>query len=350
MPTDVFLFPNALLSSEEALSLGSVAIDSTLKEMLGAYKNPSAFRIFDNQQLSGYATTQYEWMLLTGRSNLAPYAPFLWKGLGGCKIDKEIWSLNPYKIVNNRCLETENGLDLDEECLLVDFLNPIVRTYGFEVQTLNGAFFLARKSSWDLVTCPWPAQRGKHPATAEGDEANSWQSLMDTISQGLKSAEICNYRKEHQKDPIDGLWISGGGFDKPLTPCSQLRCVLTSDPFLIGLSEDSGIPRYFIRSLSKNWPNCPEGDRLVAFDDFKPYKKDNQLWTEHWERTLDRIKSLLNSSVGMPATKIRFVATDGLFASSIELEKSNRKSLLARLRSAKDNPQNAQNWLSPQRN
>ncbi len=345
MSTDIFLFPNALLTPEEELSFGQKAVVPALEELLGPCKGPSSLKIFDNPLLSGYNTIQYEWILLSSRTSLAPFAPFLWRGLGGSKIDKEIWALDPYTLKDNFYHEVESEFDMDEECLLIDLLMPIVRPFGFELQVLNGKFFLGRKKTWNLIVCPWPAQKSKQLVPPTGPDASEWLSLQKDISLALTGSEFNRCRSEKQKQEISGLWISGGGFDKPLTPCSQMRCVLTEDPFLIGLAEDCGISKNFINPIAKRWPDCPEGDRLVVFDDFQKHKDNTENWIAYWKQVLDKIDALKQSPVGLPATQTCFVATDGLRISTIKTEKSIGNSLLSRFRNPKNDPSNAINWL-----
>lgn len=81
------------------------------------------------------------------RENLAPSAPYLWKGLGGPKVHQEFWALNGYRKENGVLKSAGDVFDIDEECDLRDLLNPIARQFNFEVQVLDGRFFLALQKS-----------------------------------------------------------------------------------------------------------------------------------------------------------------------------------------------------------
>ena len=142
MPACIFLLPNSLPSPNEIKALGKDAYPPVLRNFLEGFGEPKVATIFENPALSGFASMQWVWMLLTQRENLAPTAPYLWKGLGGPKVHQEFWALNGYRIENGVLKSAGDIFDIDEECDLRDLLNPVARQFDFEVQVLDGRFFL----------------------------------------------------------------------------------------------------------------------------------------------------------------------------------------------------------------
>ena len=168
MPACIFLLPNSLPSPNEIKALGKDAYPPVLRNFLEGFGEPKVATIFENPALSGFASMQWVWMLLTQRENLAPTAPYLWKGLGGPKVHQEFWALNGYRIENGVLKSAGDIFDIDEECDLRDLLNPVARQFDFEVQVLDGRFFLARKKAWQVLIAPWLAQENKEPAQTAG--------------------------------------------------------------------------------------------------------------------------------------------------------------------------------------
>lgn len=164
MPACIFLLPNSLPSPNEIKALGKDAYPPVLRNFLEGFGEPKVATIFENPALSGFASMQWVWMLLTQRENLAPSAPYLWKGLGGPKVHQEFWALNGYRKENGVLKSAGDVFDIDEECDLRDLLNPIARQFNFEVQVLDGRFFLARKKAWQVLITPWLAQEDKPAA------------------------------------------------------------------------------------------------------------------------------------------------------------------------------------------
>ena len=123
-----------------------------------------------------------------------------------------------------------------------------------------------------------------------------------------------------QKPPVEGFWINGGAFEEQLLPYTQIRCALTSDPTIRGISEAAGIARAYIKSSTAVWPDCPEGDRLCILDDFNDpsVKTDPARWSAAWTRAVKRMEHLTATAKGFEKYHPRLVASDGLRVSVIE--------------------------------
>lgn len=326
MPACIFLFPNALNSEEQARSLGSELVPACLKEFLEGTQKCACSTIFDSKELDGLATTQWLWMTLSSRDNLVPVAPYLWKGLGGMKTSREIWSIDPYKLEDNVLkVSKPETFDIDQECELRDLLTPICRPFGFEIQVAEGRFFLTRKGPWQVMIAPWLCQEGKAAARPLGPDSGEWIKLSESIFEALKSASINTLRKEAGQDEIDGFWISSGGREEQLLPYTQIRCIVGADTLLKGIGEAAGINPSYLTAFKTTWPNCAEGGRLVLLDDFlDPEIKTNPaLWTQTWDKAIEKCKLLLNSAEGFEPYFPRLVATDGTRVSIIEKKKSS---------------------------
>lgn len=113
MPACIFLLPNSLPSPNEIKALGKDAYPPVLRNFLEGFGEPKVATIFENPALSGFASMQWVWMLLTQRENLAPSAPYLWKGLGGPKVHQEFWALNGYRKENGVLKSAGDVFDID---------------------------------------------------------------------------------------------------------------------------------------------------------------------------------------------------------------------------------------------
>lgn len=345
MPACIFLLPNSILSQKEASKLGNSAFPVPLKELLEGFGAPKTAEIFANPALEGFATMQWVWMLLTMRDVLAPTAPYLWKGLKGPKVHQEIWALNGYSRKDGELKSSGDIFDLDEECDLRDLLNPLARKFGLEVQVLDGRFFLARKTSWEVLITPWPAQCNKPAAQPEGPAAASFLELTGAIESALKDSDFNDRRRAAGRGIIDGFWINGGGFEEQLLPYTQIRCAMTEDPTVIGIAEASGIARRYIRPASENWPDCPEGDRFCILNEFQDpgIKEDPKAWETAWERTVNRISELTAAAKGFEKYYPRLVASDGLAVSIIEKPAEKKSSFVF----WKKEKNHTEAWLCP---
>ena len=276
--------------------------------------------IFENPALSGFASMQWVWMLLTQRENLAPTAPYLWKGLGGPKVHQEFWALNGYRIENGVLKSAGDIFDIDEECDLRDLLNPVARQFDFEVQVLDGRFFLARKKAWQVLIAPWLAQKNKEPAQTAGPQAAEWTEITRAIEDSLAKSAFNEFRAKAGRPPVEGFWINGGAFEEQLLPYTQIRCALTSDPTIRGIAEAAGIARAYIKSSTAAWPDCPEGDRFCILDEFNDptVKADPAHWHAAWTRAVERMEHLTATAKGFEKYHPRLVASDGLRVSVIE--------------------------------
>jgi len=255
MPACIFLLPNSLPSPNEIKALGKDAYPPVLRNFLEGFGEPKVATIFENPALSGFASMQWVWMLLTQRENLAPTAPYLWKGLGGPKVHQEFWALNGYRIENGVLKSAGDIFDIDEECDLRDLLNPVARQFDFEVQVLDGRFFLARKKAWQVLIAPWLAQKNKEPAQTAGPQAAEWTEITRVIEDSLAKSAFNEFRAKAGRPPVEGFWINGGAFEEQLLPYTQIRCALTSDPTIRGIAEAAGIARAYIKSSTAAWPD-----------------------------------------------------------------------------------------------
>lgn len=206
MPACIFLLPNSLPSSNEIKALGKDAYPPVLRNFLEGFGEPKVATIFENPALSGFASMQWVWMLLTQRENLAPSAPYLWKGLGGPKVHQEFWALNGYRKENGVLKSAGDVFDIDEECDLRDLLNPIARQFNFEVQVLDGRFFLARKKAWQVLITPWLAQEDKPAAQPAGPKPLNGLKSLESSKKVLQKAFSMNTEQKP-----DGLRLKVSG-------------------------------------------------------------------------------------------------------------------------------------------
>lgn len=328
MPACIFFLPNSILSTQEAKQLGAHVFPDALREYLKGFDEPRTVRIFENQALSGFAGIQWVWMMLTQRENLAPTAPYLWKGLGGPKVHQEFWALNGYRIDDGVLKSAGDVFDIEEECDLRDLLNPIARRFNFEIQVLDGRFFFTRKTAWPVVCAPWLAQQNKPAAPAAGPAAQEFNELSSEISRALSASSFNKQRKENGRPALEGFWINGGAFEEQLLPYTQIRCCLTSNPTIRGIAEAAGINRAYVKSSVRNWPDCPEGDLFCILDEFKDsiVKSDPLLWETAWADALEKVKQLSESAKGFEKYFPRLVACDGLHVSVIEKTQDSKAS------------------------
>lgn len=120
-------------------------------------------------------------------------------------------------------------------------MNPVARQFDFEVQVLDGRFFLARKKAWQVLIAPWLAQENKEPAQAAGPEAAEWSEITRAIEDSLAKSAFNEFRVKAGRPPVEGFWINGGAFEEQLLPYTQIRCALTSDPTIRGIAEAAAL-------------------------------------------------------------------------------------------------------------
>ncbi len=342
----MFLFPNALLSPEQAEELGADAVPKKLAELCSGGQVPVLISLFDNEALYGSAYLQWLWMLLSGQNTLFPSAPYLWKGLGGGKISQQLWHLSPYCIApDGRLCDVKVSEDLDEICDIQDLLGSIVRKYGFQLQVQNNCFFLSRKDSWDVQIPIWEAQRDKIKAPPFGSNAEEWNKLSQELEDKLAEAEFNSHRVLFSQRTIDGFWINGGGNDNQLQ-FTTIRAVQTNSPVIRGLCYACGIPKSAITAEHTPWPEAPNGDRISIFSEFldSELKQDAKRWTDTWNAVADKVQDLISSANKQEKINPVFIATDGNRISTIT--KKDESSLLAIFSSSTNY---GQQWLAPNR-
>lgn len=288
-------------------------------------------------------------MTVTKRDSLIPVAPLLWEGFGGQRIDKEFWLLSPYYTSSaGDLLSAAEVFDLDEECFLRDLLNPLLRPYKMDIQVLDGRFFMARKTAWNVDVCPWIAQQGKKPSPVGGASAEEWQQLSEQIRCALLDSEFNVYRQTMNRIPVEGLWINSGGFDTAIKDISFMRVIQTNSTLVKGICCASGINHKYVTKEGAPWPtDCPEGDRLSILSRFDnpEVKKDPALWTRTWNEIADFVEAQIESSKNLENLDIFtpvLVATDGLRISKISRPlKQNFFPLF------KKNKDFTEQWISP---
>ncbi len=311
MPACIFLFPNALLSAEESQHLGAAAYPKPLQTMLAKYGNPTHTQIFSNEALFGPAWQQWLWMLLTDRNDLFPIAPYLWKGLGGEKIGAQLWLLSPYLIKEGKLEASPLTDDFEEQCLLQDLLNPILRKFGFKLLASNNYLFISRTDEWKVELPIWEAQSGKTPAQPSGLNANDWKALTNEIIQELKDSELNKQRFARNLPTIEGFWINGGGNDNQL-PFTKIRSIQCQDTAIKGLAYACGIPSHRV-SIERNfWRDVPDGDRVAVFSEFldPELKRDPKKWQKAWDEAFTRTEDLMESIRGNEKHEPILVASD----------------------------------------
>lgn len=324
MSSCIFLFPNSLLSEEEKRYLGDAAFPGPLRDLCQGFAEPSCFSVFGNDALRGIATDQWVWMNIAKKETLIPYGPLLWEAYGGMRIDKEFWQVSAYYLdAEGNVAEAAESFDLEEECYLRDLLSPLARKYKIEVQVLDGRFFFARKTAWKIEVCPWKAQLNQPIQPIFGEEADELKNLMHEIQELLCGSELNQYRKENNRQEVEGLWISGGGFDTAIKDVSLTRIVQTNSPLVRGICKACGIANNFVTREGLPWPTeCPEGDRLSICSDFMDpgIKRDKRKWIDAWERIRRLVEEHLATAKNLQGLEVFnpvLVATDGLRVSTI---------------------------------
>ena len=318
MSSCIFLLPNALLSSSEK-GLVNAVLSSDLAKFLERAEQYRSFNLCSDPCFKGYASIQWIWLLLTQQKIVAPYAPYFWKGLGGPKINRYIWMLDPYIIKDHRLMPAEiAGFDLEEECELRDSLMPICSPRGFDIQVLNGRFFLSQKAQWELLVVPWAIQKGKMASNVIGPNLAEYNDFCQEINRAVRESGINRYRLDKAKTLIDGLWLSGG--QKEQTFSTDIRCVLNPSPFVDGVAQACGISKNHILRDTSSWPECPEGDKLAIFNDFclPELRKDPEKLHLAWNKVIVNIEKLTEQAQTQMPHTIKIVLSNEDTISIIE--------------------------------
>lgn len=342
----IFLFPNALISASNSKDRELVArIPQSFQELCLGADEPSCVRLFNSDELDGFATNQWLWMTITARTTLLESAPYLWKGLGGYRFNQQVWRLTPYHLFEEKLIESELILDEDEECFLMDSLNPILRKHRMQLQLCGNQIFATRKPAWDVLIAPWESQKNKPAFSPEGTDAKEWMDLFCELRLAVENSDWNQYRKQKGFHPIDGLWICSGGVEEQILPMTQLRTIQSDSPLVRGIADASGLQTDFITTEQDAWPDCAPGSRLVVFDEFSRIDRFSQpdLWLKAWELATQRITRLVEKLESTETYQLKFVATDGLRISTLTRKQKISKLLFWKNKNNYINP-----WLLPE--
>lgn len=342
MSACIFFFTNLLLPPQSAERYIQ-AIPESFRSLFERTEKPNTVRLFQAPELDGYASLQWTWMKLTGRQDLLPFAPYLWKGFGCPDLGKQIWHLAPFQATNEGLNGVPLMLDEDQECFLRDLLNPILGRQQFALQVIADGLFATRRTPWNVTACPWISQEGKVPFPTEGKNAEEWTSLQKNLSEALKSSELNHYRVEHGLPTIDGFWMSGGGFEERVRQPTIVRCLMTDNPLIRGIADAAGLNKDFIIPVQNSWPACAPGERIVFLD--KPgqaLQEDNiQKWTQSLEESVQIIQPLMNSLENDHSYEIGFAASNGL-----SLSYTTRSRIQSKLFFWKKNNNYCDQWIA----
>lgn len=312
MSACIFFFTNLLLPPDKAERYIQ-AIPESFRALFEGTEKPNHVRLFQAPELDGYAFPQWTWMKLTGRQDLLPFAPYLWKGLGCQDMGKQIWHLAPFKSTSNGLIGVPLALDEDQECFLRDLLNPLLGRQEFALQVIPQALFATRRKPWDVTACPWISQEGKSPFATEGENAEEWTNLQEALSEALIGSELNQYRAGHGLPSIDGFWMSGGGFEERAKQPTAVRCVMTDNALVHGIADAAGLNTDFIIPVQPSWPGCAPGERIVFLD--KPgqalQEDDIEAWSRYLEESAQIIEPLIDSLEKDHSYEIGFAASDG---------------------------------------
>ena len=83
-------------------------------------------------------------------------------------------------------------------------------------------------------------------STGFGEDKSEFEAVDSEIKNLLQGSELNQYRKENDRQEVQGLWISGGGFDTAIKDVSFTRVVQTNSVLVKGICKSCGIANNFV--------------------------------------------------------------------------------------------------------
>lgn len=237
------LLPGALLPAELAGELGRLLDAPVLARWL-----QRATPILD-RSVSG-ASGDAAWIAASvfgmDDAAAAPTAPFAWAALtGDASGSATIWHADPIHVAIGRDSLIVHPLDVApgdvESDALLATANACLAGSRAELRRSGAHWFLHSAQPWSLCAPPLDAVIDAPyslPDTTAADAAR-WSRLHNAIQMSWHEHPVNRQREDRGADPINALWLHGGGRWAPL-PAMRWTQVFSDRPVLRGAALAAG--------------------------------------------------------------------------------------------------------------
>lgn len=317
----VLLLPGALLPAPIAREVLRAAPNPPFARWLAGAARPTRATLVETEALSHAAHLAWLWRAFAQRGGVPVTAPYTWAAAGGPTLATEVWRARPCHLALSRDHLLLNSLDAapptaDEIAARSPALRAAAAEAGFQLQELDGHWFLTRKTPWDVAVRPWESQLGATvgPESATGPAALAWRKLLNEVQMAWHVADLDAAREAAGQPSINGVWVDGGGRWERLPP-SSFRSLLADSAAVRGWGLAAGLPSTQVRPVQDDWPavSDPEypGDRLAVLDDLAQAHRDDDwgAWLAALPALEARIERLATSALAQGAGEVRLVAT-----------------------------------------
>lgn len=329
MPSCVLLLPGALLPAPVASEVLRHAQTPVLAELLRGAQAPVRAQLAPTETLANAAHLAWLWRVIGHRDGVPITAPYAWHALGGPTLATEMWRVRPchfalardHMLLESLAGDPPSQAELDARA---PALRAAAREAGFQLQEVDGQWFLARKTDWPLKVRPWESQLGATvgPDSAQGEAQLAWRKLLNEVQMAWFAAGLHSEREEAERRSFNGVWIEGGGRLEHLPP-SNFRAVLANDETARGWALAAGISAERVRRLQNHWPEAPKGDLLAVIDDLAEAHRSEDwgAWLAALPAVEARIRCLVDAARQRELRSVVLVATGREWVSTVVRER-----------------------------
>lgn len=226
-------------------------------------------------------------------------APQAWRALGGSAkpavaktTNAEPWFCDPVHFALMRDHVVLHALDRDritdaEADELVQAAADVALRHGATITRSGDQWFVLLPADWEISALPLASALGLaiQDRLPDGPAAPGWRKLLTSIQMRWHEHPVNVARSARGQLVINGLWLHGGGEERPL-PRSRFAAAVLRDPTLRGWAYGAGV-----RVAGDAAGLGPEvragGNVLEEWNDlFEPAR------AEHWGLWLERLAEL----------------------------------------------------------
>lgn len=194
------------------------------------------------------------WRAFCGEGAIPVTAPYAWRALNHASAilsedGTQWWHCDPIHIdVARDHLVVGRGADARlteaEADALATEADAVLREHGAWLKRLrHDAWFVQTERVWQLDTAPLASACGQSlgPCLPVGADAALWRQILTAIQVRWHDHEVNRAREERGEQPVNGVWLHGGGAWAPL-PRAPFATIASDDAVLRGWALAAGVP------------------------------------------------------------------------------------------------------------
>ncbi len=192
------------------------------------------------------------WRAFCGDGAIPVTAPYAWRAQSYASAilpadDAQWWHCDPIHVdVAREHLMVGRSEDAQlteaEADALATEADAVLREHGALLKRLrHDAWFVQTDKPWRLDTAPLVSARGQSlgPCLPIGADAARWRRILTGIQVRWHHNAVNYAREERGQQPVNGVWLHGGGVWRPL-PRAPFATVVGGDPVLRGWALAAG--------------------------------------------------------------------------------------------------------------